>query len=867
MFGTADDVNGAVAYDSFTDALVVDFRQATNNNGEPGGLGDIDWLNSIIQESNSVYYEGMALMQRAILTGFTDTGNDKYIQLDFAHQSTKGGVHAFDWLVSWGQAVALAENAGVPFVNTVADAEGGSGQWISDAETVDGAIGPPGTLAATTLALLQSSGPADPIYWIDVEVPDDPYLSKDGSIQDRIDASEAAWGNRYIRIYSNQEMDGALSSLTLTHSVANGADTGDSTIDYERDIKFTGTVTTSTVILVEFAGHIAMTEGSYGWGYDGDGDRLGASGISGGPYHFYLYKIDGTSLGNQDNQLKGADVLIPENASLSGYKYEDLDGDGTLDAGESGLSGWAINLYKDGAFVTSTVTGADGYHEFTGLAAGNYSTTEVLQTGWVQTGASSPEELTAGENDTTGNDLLNFELFDISGTKYTDITGDGLSGDDTGLGGVTIFIDQDGSGDLSAGDASTVTAADGSFSFTGLDYSYAGKTVYEVLPLGYYQTVGETGYAISGTSGEDQTGLDFANTAYSCVSGYKWLDADADGVWDGDESGLENWLIQLYADGNGDGVLSDAEFQLGPVAEQLTDASGFYLFNHLETGDYVIVEALLPGWIQTAPNNDVLDDASAPNTDSLGEGGYGVELNSGDNLTDLNFGNRVVEGPGVRTPGFWQSKFGGQFWDGITGNEAKAGMDCFADGELTYLVDHDGNPESAMVKGLLIGDYDKDGITDAGEDTIYLSLADAKKLIGASAKEQQDARWMLGRDVVATWLNYLAGNTIEAAPGDANEEDPKGFIDAAVDWLQDYGNPLLSPSAKVAPSSAAWQSGDPSGSEIHDALDEYNNFGTIDGVVYAKDADNCTLSMSDPVYNSFMTALEDGDRSFRWSIA
>ena len=166
-------------------------------------------------------------------------------------------------------------------------------------------------------------------------VPDDPFMSKDGSTQDKINAYESVYGVRTIRVYSNQEMSSG--SLKLTHSVGNSADTGDSDISYELSIDFKDDVTTDTLIVVEMAGHIASTEGGFGWGYDGDGDgvsdntvgngnALGASGISGGPYHFNLNNIDGTSLGNQDNQLKGGDILPPQNGTISGFKYEDTNG-------------------------------------------------------------------------------------------------------------------------------------------------------------------------------------------------------------------------------------------------------------------------------------------------------------------------------------------------------------------------------------------------------------------------------------------------------------------------------------------------------------------------------------------------------------
>ncbi|WP_189402301.1 hypothetical protein, partial [Mesorhizobium sp. M2E.F.Ca.ET.154.01.1.1] len=63
----------------------------------------------------------------------------------------------------------------------------------------------------------------------------------------------------------------------------------------------------------------------------------------------------------------------------------------------------------------------------------------------------------------TGNDFTNFRNFSISGTKYEDLTGDGKTADDVAWthGPVTIFIDDDNSGDFSAGDRTTTTDASG----------------------------------------------------------------------------------------------------------------------------------------------------------------------------------------------------------------------------------------------------------------------------------------------------------------------------------------------------------------------------------------------------------------------
>jgi hypothetical protein len=211
----------------------------------------------------------------------------------------------------------------------------------------------------------------------------------------------------------------------------------------------------------------------------------------------------------------------------------------------------------------------------------------------------------------------------------------------------------------------------------------------------------------------------------------------------------------------------------------------------------------------------------------------------GSSATDSDDANiQAVAGPGVRTPGFW-SNLGTQFWDGIQGNETKSGPN-FPGHELTYHVDSDHNGALDAVKGLLIGDYNKDGITGPNEDTFFISLADAHKVIDASQKDLQDGRFVLGRDAVATWLNYLAGNPI----GDATDPNsPQHYLDEGIDWLQatnggtaadtfgDWGG-----GAAVKQSgTTAWTNPMPgvpdSGNTIHTELDTYNNTGSTFEIV------------------------------------
>ena len=136
--------------------------------------------------------------------------------------------------------------------------------------------------------------------------------------------------------------------------------------------------------------------------------------------------------------------------------------------------------------------------------------------------------------------------------------------------------------------------------------------------------------------------------------------------------------------------------------------------------------------------------------------------------------------------------------------------------------------------------FNLDGIQDNGEHVLFISTADSLSILNASQKLQGDERFVLGRDVVATWLNYLEGNGIGTA---ADLNSPRHYIDDSAQWLDltTNGDHTLTvaelSTGKVAASSPIWQSPafglDLSGSQLHSGLDEYNNHGTILGVHYA----------------------------------
>jgi SdrD B-like domain len=145
----------------------------------------------------------------------------------------------------------------------------------------------------------------------------------------------------------------------------------------------------------------------------------------------------------------------------------------------------------------------------------------------------------------TGNDFTNFEKFDISGKKYLDVTGNGITSDDTGLGGVTIdLFDHNGTTGANTLIKTAVTDSSGNYSFTDLGPLAAGHSyfVQEVVPTNYVQTAGNDGYSVAATSGHDTSGENFAN--YKFVEGSHGL---TQGFWSTHEDAWNNSQDNVWA--------------------------------------------------------------------------------------------------------------------------------------------------------------------------------------------------------------------------------------------------------------------------------------------------------------------------------
>ncbi len=322
--------------------------------------------------------------------------------------------------------------------------------------------------------------------------------------------------------------------------------------------------------------------------------------------------------------------------SISGVKFEDTDADGSKDADEPGLGSWTINL--TGPVSGSTVTSSSGAYSFNNLPAGEYTITEELQPGWVQSlPPSGAHNMTvpASGGSFGGRDFGNYQLAEIHGQKFDDHDADGVKDPgEEGLGGWTIVLDGT-AGTGASVHQETITDVQGNYWFTSLvpgQYDVSEEILDDSPPWLQTAPGGDGRHYLTLSSGEAAEDIDFGNIQLAEKHGKKFYDANLNGL-DDDGQVVEGWkLVLTGTDLRGDAV--------GPLVTY-TDADGLYSFTELLPGDYVVTEVRPnDSWVPTTPTS------------------IEQTLAEGQIIDNDNFGNVCLGAGGGHTPGFWSNKNG-----------------------------------------------------------------------------------------------------------------------------------------------------------------------------------------------------------------
>lgn len=212
--------------------------------------------------------------------------------------------------------------------------------------------------------------------------------------------------------------------------------------------------------------------------------------------------------------------------SVSGYKYEDMSGNGMWDEGDTGIEGWTITLYRmddagNWVVYSEMATDSSGYYEFCICEGGDYKVVEEERSGWIATSPTS-FEFTAVSGQSQTYDFFNFELGQICGHKWYDVDKDGIKdADEDYIEGFKIELYKDGELLETA-----LTDSTGEYCFDELGPgSYEVKEVMPNNPGDYHvwaQTYPDSGtWTFNMTSGFVTSDADFGNVV-EYTGGLTW---------------------------------------------------------------------------------------------------------------------------------------------------------------------------------------------------------------------------------------------------------------------------------------------------------------------------------------------------------
>jgi Cna protein B-type domain. len=335
-----------------------------------------------------------------------------------------------------------------------------------------------------------------------------------------------------------------------------------------------------------------------------------------------------------------------ERVALGNYVYMDNNSDGLYNAGDMPVSNVVVWLYAAGANygvdapLAVTTTNAAGYYYFDQLAPGQY----VVYIPAVNFGAGQPLE---GNQSTPGQD----------GTQTVDNNDNGQ------------------------------------------DAPVNGGIVSNIINLQPgVQPVGENQTDYPGTLPDDNVNgtVDFGfRQSGVAVGNFVYTDNNANSVYDAGDMPVSNVVVWLYAAGANYGV--DA-----PLAVDVTDASGYYYFDNLVPGQYVVY---IPA-VNFGAGGALQYKESVPGQD-LGDA---VDNNDNGNDTPVNGG--VVSNVFVLTA---YGEPVGEIGSGGSGTGTPAYPGILPDASVNETIDFGFRLERVALGNYVYMDNNSDGLYNAGD--------------------------------------------------------------------------------------------------------------------------------------------------------
>ncbi|RUL87852.1 SdrD B-like domain-containing protein [Tautonia sociabilis] len=333
------------------------------------------------------------------------------------------------------------------------------------------------------------------------------------------------------------------------------------------------------------------------------------------------------------NQNFGSRLDTRGTGRVTGMLYEDLNENGFREAGEPGLAGLTVfadlngDSHLDGN-EPSTVSDSSGQYSLILPVGSLYQIREDVPSGWA---LSQPTETfyfapIFSETTVPGRDFGNIRgggggdpgpgATTINGVVFEDLNGNGVRDgvSEPGLAGRTVFIDTDDDGLLDAGEVSTQTAADGSYTL-GVD---PGTSTVAIVVTPGFEPTSPTSVEVTVGPMQNILGVNFGLRAITglTISGTVFRDLANFGSRDPDEPGLADFRVYLDINHN-------QAFDAGEPSVLSQADGGYTLVVTVDPGLYLLRQEPRSGYRLTTPP----------------AGFYLLNLQDGMPVTGQDFGN------------------------------------------------------------------------------------------------------------------------------------------------------------------------------------------------------------------------------------
>jgi protocatechuate 3,4-dioxygenase beta subunit len=405
---------------------------------------------------------------------------------------------------------------------------------------------------------------------------------------------------------------------------------------------------------------------------------------SSGESPVFAIDVNGTGV-SLNNPTIDAGYYKP--AQLGNYVWHDVDEDGIQDGNEVGVAGITVTLYNsiNNAVVGATVTDAYGYYKFNPLSPGSYYVGFSLPANYVFTGddAGSDDGLDSDADEASGltglytivagdsNMSVDAGIYVPSPVSaclgdrvWMDMNANGIQdGSELGVAGVTVTLYNNAGEPIST----TITNSNGIYSFCSL--TPGTYSVGFSKPIGYILSPDNQGSddgldsdadPITGMSstvtllpGDNNLSLDAGlypqAPTTAGLGNYVWNDVNNDGIQGEIETGVAGVTVTLYG-ADGTTVLSTTT----------TDELGYYVFNNLTAGSYVVGFSNIPAGFNLTTSDQGSNDALDSDADLLSGKTPVVILAAGEFNMTLD--------AGIHNPGLPTAALGNYVWFDLNKN-------------------------------------------------------------------------------------------------------------------------------------------------------------------------------------------------------